>query len=389
MHVIKKATALLALLLALAAFACGALADVVINLPDLATFSDGWLTVIDSTELGDYLYDNVKGDSTAFDAIMPEYAQLLIDAGVATQTLDSTAFTGCRHIALDIDALPGTAFDVSPKRVGQSGEADLTLEYNKVTFSPGKKFSFSSWDLKYATVYRAPGLTFVDNGARTSYIPSYATVMSKPAATLKPTATPKPAGASAVETLTVPSFLDNDASGEFRVYKATEWGTSYQYVYEADGPDHWDAFYHYCDVLEDAGFVFKETYDYKGPLTDYYYMYYDLPGAGVDEMDDYIHNKSGMLWVIKGTEHDLSSDTSISIKFAKPLTMGGQEAGMDLSPDDDRTKVPCVICGSSGKCQTCGGVGFIFTTSALGATKECSSCGTTGNCRNCWGKGWL
>lgn len=53
----------------------------------------------------------------------------------------------------------------------------------------------------------------------------------------------------------------------------------------------------------------------------------------------------------------------------------------------NKVQLPCVICKGSGRCQTCGGTGYLYSSASKKYDRNCYKCNASGNCFTCGGTG--
>lgn len=66
---------------------------------------------------------------------------------------------------------------------------------------------------------------------------------------------------------------------------------------------------------------------------------------------------------------------------------GGGSGGGSGSGGTNRVSLPCTACKGSGKCSTCGGTGFLYSSASKKFDRNCYRCNASGVCQTCKGSG--
>ena len=186
--------------------------------------------------------------------------------------------------------------------------------------------------------------------------------------------------------------------------------------YKMDIDDGWTAVQEYIDLLGDPRFklsmrtpaedenwttlyLHREVYffDYTGPETltpaqDSYYhkdyidysadVFISLSKNGQEE-----YTAMTVCYSNDFTVADLGDRASTASRLSpRGSTGSGSSTGSGANYD---AKVPCNVCDRSGKCQTCKGNGYLYSSASDKEDRNCYSCNQSGRCTSCNGKGWI
>lgn len=133
------------------------------------------------------------------------------------------------------------------------------------------------------------------------------------------------------------------------------------------------------------------TYTGEEDVPDIYYEYFDVKG----DLLVFIQ-KNGMSGVVGLSIYykpdafefkDFGDRTTLTLNDLSGNSNSGSDIGSD-SGNNSQSYLDCITCKGSGKCQTCGGSGFLWSSAADTKNRDCPKClYNKGKCSTCHGSG--
>lgn len=185
--------------------------------------------------------------------------------------------------------------------------------------------------------------------------------------------------------------------------------------YKMDIDDGWTAVQEYVDLLGDPRFKLSmrtpaedENWTTLYLHREVYFFDYTGPETLIPAQDSYYHkddhNYSADVFVSL-SKNGQEEYTAITVCYSNDFTVAdlgdrastasrlsprgsGSFVSTDSGADYD-AEVPCNVCDRSGKCQTCGGDGYLYSSASGKEDRNCYSCNQSGRCTSCGGNGWI
>lgn len=157
----------------------------------------------------------------------------------------------------------------------------------------------------------------------------------------------------------------------------------------------------YLELLSDYGFTLRDSHS-TAIFSDYINEYtYDYIGDGetgsfsiekskidTDNITLYIWEYGSEFHIYYADGLTVADTGDRTTQTLTPYTSGDSVSGDSTSSDSGSSYVPnCAICNGTGKCQTCGGDGYLYSSASGKEDRNCTSCNTTGKCIYCNGTG--
>lgn len=197
--------------------------------------------------------------------------------------------------------------------------------------------------------------------------------------------------------------------GEDQDSYGTSWLHSYKFALDQNGVD---ASVEFLELLLTPGYNLELTDATEDDYTStsgcifYGYIYTYTGSKKVGQNEDYRGNYQGNVRVsvyINYTENFImlsyyfgdgfkveDSGKHSSVKVTDLNTGNGSGSGGSGRGRNTGNTVPCGVCNGSGRCQKCGGDGYLYSSATGKENRNCTHCHThRGRCGSCGGDGWL